>query len=61
MTAVEYFRRWGVWPELDDLARVSCEQAGSVGHFHCGVCPEHDKPRFMCGCVCASSVLPPAR
>lgn len=20
------------------------------GHSQCGICPEHDKPRFQCGC-----------
>ena len=40
-----------------DLERVNCDKAGDTGHRQCGVCPEHDKPRFVCGCL-AGYVFP---
>jgi len=44
--------RFGREPELDDLDRVNCDLGPDhVGHWHCGVCPTHDKPRFECGCL----------
>lgn len=51
MTEEEFKKRFGRAPEQDDLHRVNCEQPGTLGHFMCGVCPEHQKPRFMCGCL----------
>lgn len=41
----------GQAPERDDLQRVNCDLAGESGHWQCGLCEEHDKPRFLCGCV----------
>lgn len=38
-------------PERDDLERVNCDKAGEFGHFMCGICAEHTKPRFECGCM----------
>jgi hypothetical protein len=38
-------------PEEDDLERCNCPKAGQVMHWQCGWCPEHDKPRFLCGCL----------
>lgn len=45
----EFIRRFGRKPELDDLDRVNCQDK-SFGHSQCGICLEHNKPRFMCGC-----------
>lgn len=50
MTPAEFHARFGFEPQQDDLHRATCEQAGSVGHWQCGVCQIHNKPRFMCGC-----------
>lgn len=49
-SAREFKTQFGFAPENDDLDRVNCEQAGMPGHSQCGVCPEHDQPRFVCGC-----------
>jgi|HubBroStandDraft_6_1064221.scaffolds.fasta_scaffold554497_2 hypothetical protein len=38
-------------PQLDELDRASCAAAGTVGHWQCGWCDEHNKPRFICGCL----------
>lgn len=43
-------RMTGRPPEQDDLHRVNCTTVGTVGHFSCGICPEHNGPRFVCGC-----------
>lgn len=51
MTPAEFRDRFGHEPTLDDLHRVDCDLAGDVGHMHCGICSDHDKPRFMCGCL----------
>ena len=32
-------------------ARSKCISAGCPGHWFCGWCPEHDKPRSVCGCL----------
>lgn len=50
MTAEEFRQRFGIEPRQDDLERVTCEKAGDVGHYWCGVCTEHQQPRFLCGC-----------
>jgi len=51
MTPEEYEARFGSKPVLDDLQRVNCARPGRIGHMMCGVCEEHDKPRFVCGCL----------
>jgi hypothetical protein len=38
-------------PQLDELDRASCAAAGTVGHWQCGWCDQHNKPRFICGCL----------
>ena len=35
----------------DDHERATCELAGQFGHWGCGMCPHHGRPRFECGCV----------
>jgi hypothetical protein len=49
MTAKQFEQITGRPPEQDDLERVNCPQAGSIGHEHCGTCPVCNLPRFMCG------------
>lgn len=51
MTPEQFLERFGKVPEDDDIQRAICPQAGEVGHRNCGICPTHDKPRFMCGCL----------
>lgn len=51
MTAEEFTSKMGIEPVNDDLERVNCEHAGEFGHRYCGWCDDHNKPRFMCGCV----------
>lgn len=51
IVAAAFERLFGRVPEQDDLHRVNCSMAGSVGHMQCGVCVEHDQPRFICGCI----------
>jgi hypothetical protein len=50
MTEEEFERVMGRPPVNDDLHRVNCKEAGAVGHFFCGWCLEHQKPKFECGC-----------
>lgn len=48
--SAEYFeRRTGRPPENDDLERVNCPKAGTLGHFGCGWNEAADLPRFMTG------------
>lgn len=56
MTAEEYEELLGVAPIQDDLERVNCKTAGQTGHRQCGWCLEHQKPRFMCGCLALPTV-----
>lgn len=51
ITKEKFIECVGREPELDDLERVNCEQAGEVGHWSCGWCPEHNLPRFEPDCV----------
>ena len=51
LTAAAFRKRFGVKPTQDDLERVNCMQAGLPGHTQCGICIEHGKPRFECGCL----------
>lgn len=50
MTAQEFLEQFGRKPERDDLERVNCPKAGEILHLSCGVCPEHKRPMFECGC-----------
>lgn len=51
ITAEKFEAKVGHKPEQDDLERSNCDRVGSVGHSMCGWCDEHEKPRFMCGCL----------
>ena len=50
MSAEEFKAKTGRSPKDDDLEWVNCVQAGELGHWYCGWCRVHDKPRFTCGC-----------
>jgi hypothetical protein len=56
MITAEMFRECtGRSPEHDDLDRVNCEQAGMLGHLHCGWC-KHERPMYECS-PCADEQL----
>ena len=46
MTEKQFEILTGYKPVQDDLERVNCEQAGEVGHEHCGWDYENGRPRF---------------
>ena len=46
----KFIRSVGRIPEDDDMERVNCFKKGEPGHYFCGWCSKHDKPRFICGC-----------
>ena len=46
-TEEDFERRVGRLPQIDDLDRTNCLEAGSSGHLQCGIC-EHDMPVFLC-------------
>src|SRR5277367_1518051 len=35
----------------DDHERATCAVAGTLGHWMCGTCAAHNRPRFECGCL----------
>lgn len=47
MTGQEFTTLTGQPPEQDDLERVNCKQAGTLGHSQCGTCPDCGFPRFI--------------
>lgn len=51
ITEEQFKKQFGIEPEQDDLDRVNCTKAGNAGHWSCGVCDKHNKPRFICGCL----------
>lgn len=50
ITADDFQRMTGYPPRQDDLERCNCKKDSVPGHYYCGVCTKHDKPRFVCGC-----------
>lgn len=52
MTADEFAAVTGRPPADDDLERVNCPQAGSLGHVSCGWCARHTQPMFQCPPTC---------
>jgi hypothetical protein len=56
MTAKQFEQVTGYKPIQDDLIRVTCLEAGTMGHDHCGWCEAHWKPRFMCGCLASKQL-----
>lgn len=51
ITAEEFEARTGQPPEQDDLERVNCPHAGSMGHWQCGWCDDCELPQYQCGCA----------
>jgi len=51
ISKAKFIARFKCKPVQDDLKRVNCNTVGTIGHFSCGVCRKHKKPRFMCGCL----------
>ena len=51
MDEKEYKDKVGHSPENDELERVNCQLHGAPGHYFCGWCEKHDKPRYECGCM----------
>jgi len=50
-TEAGFLFKFGRMPEPGALDRLNCHQEGSFGHWNCGFCEKHDKPRFMCLCL----------
>jgi hypothetical protein len=57
ITAAEFTRIVGREPQLDDLERANCQEAGATGHWGCGLC-EHGKPTYLCAECFAASANP---
>lgn len=53
MTSKEFKKITGFTPELDDMERVNCPDAGTPGHQQCGIC-EHGYPKFLSCKICAA-------
>lgn len=51
ITVKDFVHAVGCLPIHDDLERCNCKQAGEIGHWFCGWCEKHDKPRAVCGCM----------
>lgn len=56
MTPADFLSRFGFEPQNDDLHRVTCATIGATGHQQCGICAEHGRPRFACGCLAFGEV-----
>ena len=54
ITAYEFRTLHGHDPQHDDLTRINCPTTGVPGHMQCGLCPEHNRARFICGCLARS-------
>jgi hypothetical protein len=57
-TTESFTQTFGQAPEEDDLERVNCDILDQAGHMFCGVCPEHNQPRFLCGCPTPFKIIP---
>jgi hypothetical protein len=49
ITAEQFEKAVGRKPEDDDLDRVNCSEAGSIGHLCCGWNNVENKPQFDVG------------
>jgi hypothetical protein len=49
ITAAAFKKATGREPEHDDLERVNCMEAGTIGHLCCGWNNEQNKPQFDIG------------
>ncbi len=52
MDYYQFKAKTGHPPVYDDLTRVNCAKVGEFGHWQCGWCDIHDRPRFQCGSEC---------
>ena len=43
----DFIRNVGRKPEIEELERANCPEAGKIGHSTCGIC-EHNLPVFCC-------------
>jgi len=50
-TKEEFLKDVGRQPTNDDIERCNCDNEGDLGHWQCGICVIHNKPRFICGCL----------
>ena len=57
MTEDQFQVLWDCCPKDDDMERVNCSITGTYGHYQCGICPKHKKPRFMCGCIIERKII----
>lgn len=46
ITKQQFEEATGLPPEQDDLERCNCNQAGQLGHFHCGWDDKRHLPNF---------------
>lgn len=46
ITRADFKKATGLPPEQDDLERCNCNQAGQLGHFHCGWDVARNLPNF---------------
>jgi len=60
LSAEEFEAMTGFAPRQDDLTRANCPRVGGIGHYTCGICSDHEKPRFVCGCIVIPAPLDPA-
>lgn len=51
MSPEEFEKTFGFKPENDDIERAECPDAGLLGHFNCGVCPNCGMPRYTPSCT----------
>lgn len=47
ITTKQFRAATGRDPDMDDLERCNCPDAGTVNHMSCGWDTEHDLPRFL--------------
>lgn len=51
ITRQQFIAATGYEPEHDDLDRVNCMEAGTIGHLCCGWNAEKSRPQFEVGAV----------
>lgn len=50
-TANDFAAIVGRNPASEELENLNCELQGFPGHLSCGLCPYHERPRSVCGCL----------
>jgi hypothetical protein len=61
ITEAEFKQRFKRDPVHDDLERVNCDRVGEPGHWQCGICDNHSRPRFECSCIAPRREAPRRR